>query len=284
MKTILLPTDFSKNAWNAMVYAVTLFKDEVCTFYILNAYTPAFYRIDYFVGGPVQSAVPDVGVDISLAGLERTLNQLKKKYSNPKHRFETVSAFNTLTEQIKESCESLHVDLVIMGTQGATGAKEIFLGSNTVHVALTSQTPVLAVPAKYTFEKMKKVLLPTAFDGTYKENELEPLLLVLKKFKATLHVVHVLAGDVLTKTQLTHKEQLSKQLSSVKTVWQDITEEYMPNVVHDYVAKNDIDLVVMMNRKHSFLERLLLKQNVESVGYHSAVPFLVLRDTSKKVT
>ncbi|NNC33814.1 MAG: universal stress protein [Croceitalea sp.] len=284
MKTILLTTDFSKNAWNAIVYAVTLYKDEACTFHILNAYTPAFYRIDYFVGGPVQSAIPDVGVDISLAGLERTLKKLKKEYPNPKHQFKTISAFNTLTEQIKASSETINADLVIMGTQGATGAKEIFLGSNTVHVALTSKTPVMAVPAKYKFTKMKRVLLPTAYDGFYNEHELQPLLSLIQNFDATLHVLHAVENDVLTKTQASHKAHLAKQLASIEVVWQDITKEYMPNVVHEYADKNNIDLVVMMNRKHSFLERLLLKQNVEAIGYHSAVPFMVLRDTSKKVT
>ena len=81
MKKILLPTDFSSNAWNAITYALEFYKDEWCMFYLLNTYTPVIYRVDYLIGGPAYSAIPDVGIDISLAGLERTLEHIKKEYS-----------------------------------------------------------------------------------------------------------------------------------------------------------------------------------------------------------
>ena len=64
-------------------------------------------------------------------------------------------------------------------------------------------------------------------------------------------------------------------------VFTDNTDEYMPNIVHDYIERNHIGLVAMMNKKHTFLERLMMKQNVDAVGYHSQTPFLVLPDTSE---
>ena len=59
MKKILLPTDFSDNAWNAIEYALKLFKDEVCTFYLLNTYTPAVYNIEYVLVNPAQFGLVD---------------------------------------------------------------------------------------------------------------------------------------------------------------------------------------------------------------------------------
>ncbi len=47
MKKILLPTDFSENALNAIDYALQLFKDEKCAFFILNTYTPMIYNYEY---------------------------------------------------------------------------------------------------------------------------------------------------------------------------------------------------------------------------------------------
>lgn len=128
MKKILLPTDFSKNAWNAILYALELFKEEKCTFYLLNAYTPAFYRLDYMLGGPMASAIPDIGVDISLNGLESTSERIKNDHYNPRHTLEILSAFNTLPDEVNEVCQDRDIDLVVMGTQGATGAKEFFSG------------------------------------------------------------------------------------------------------------------------------------------------------------
>ncbi|MEE1962745.1 universal stress protein [Allomuricauda taeanensis] len=282
MKKILLPTDFSKNAWNAVLYALDLFKNENCTFYLLNAYTPAFYRVDYMLGGPMVSAIPDIGVDISLKGLESTLERIKNDHFNPRHMFEILSAFNTLPDEVNEVCEDKKIDLVIMGTQGATGAKEFFLGSNTVHVIRKATVPVLAVPTGYGFKEIKNVLLPTGYWSKYKSNELRPLLDLVKRFGAALHVLHALEGHDLVKAQSENKEHLKKLLKDIASViFIDNTDEYMPNIVHDYIDKGNIGLVAMMNRKHSFLERLILKQNVDVVGYHCQIPFLVLPDTSK---
>ena len=94
MKRILLPTDFSSIAWNAIKYALALFEKEPCTFYVLHTYTPAFYRMDYMLGGPSFSAVPDAEVNRAAAGLDNTLSDIKGISKNPEHRFEILSAFN----------------------------------------------------------------------------------------------------------------------------------------------------------------------------------------------
>ncbi|MFT5736655.1 MAG: nucleotide-binding universal stress UspA family protein, partial [Maribacter sp.] len=122
MKKILLPTDFSDNAWNAICYAQHLLKKEQCDFHILHTYTPTFYRLDYLMGGPAYSAIPDMGVEVAQTGLEKTLIDIKNNFDNPKHSFKAFSAFNTPVSEIIERTTSKKFDLIIMGTQGATGA------------------------------------------------------------------------------------------------------------------------------------------------------------------
>ncbi|HAT67935.1 MAG TPA: universal stress protein, partial [Flavobacteriaceae bacterium] len=46
MRKVLIPTDFSRNAWDAIAYAVDLFKNEPCEFYILNVYSLADFATD----------------------------------------------------------------------------------------------------------------------------------------------------------------------------------------------------------------------------------------------
>lgn len=152
MKNILIPTDFSKNAWNAVSYAMEFFKEQRCTFYFLHTYTPSFYRMDYVLGGPSFSAIPDKGLDISQAGLERTIEKVRTGYANPRHTYEMMSAFNILTDEINELTVAKDIDMVVMGTQGATGAKELFLGSNTVYVIRKARVPVLVIPEKFKFK------------------------------------------------------------------------------------------------------------------------------------
>lgn len=281
MKKILLPTDFSENAWNAIAYALELFKNENCTFYILHTYTPLFYRLDYMMGGPEFSAIPDVGVDISVAGLEKTLDDIKSRYPNKKHQYKTVSAFNTLTDEINSLCESHKINLIVMGTQGATGAKEILLGTNTVYVIRKAKVPVLAVPENYSFKPIKKILFAVDYWTCYKEEELKFLNEMIDLNAAKLVVVHANEEHALTEVQKKNKTYLMDYFKTVDPVFEEMKDQYMPNAVHDYIAEHGIDLLTMMNRKHSFLERLLVKQNIDTIGYHVKIPFLVMKDTAK---
>ena len=277
---ILLPTDFSKNSWNAISYAMELFKNLKCNFFILHTYTPSFYRMDYMLGGPLFSAIPDSNVDISLAGLEKTLKDVKKAYKNPKHSYSIISAFNTLTDEINEVTIQKEIDLVVMGTQGATGAKEIFLGTNTVYVLRKALTPVLVIPENYAFKKIEKILLPSDYWTKYKENELSTAIQMVKMNQAKLIVLHVKEEYDLTVSQQENKKSLYRLLDGLPITFTELKGGLMPITVLDYVQNNDIDLLMMMNRKHSFVERLLWRQNIDQIGFHVKIPFLVIRDTA----
>jgi len=280
---ILLPTDFSKNSGNAISYAMELFKNEKCNFFFLHTYTPSFYRMDYMLGGPLFSAIPDTDVDISLAGLEKTLEDVKKSYENPKHSYNIISAFNTLTDEINEVTIEKEIDMVVMGTQGATGAKEIFLGSNTVYVLRKAIAPVLVIPENYTFQKIEKILLPSDYLTNYKDNELSTAIKMVKMNKAKLIVLHVKEEYDLTASQEENKMALYRRLDGLSTTLTELKGSLMPNAILNYVQKNGIDLLMMMNRKHSFFERIFEKQNVDQIGFHIKIPFLVIRDTAKVV-
>ncbi|MGB5228305.1 MAG: universal stress protein [Eudoraea sp.] len=280
---ILLPTDFSKNSWNAISYAMELFKNEKCNFFFLHTYTPSFYRMDYMLGGPLFSAIPDSGVDISLAGLEKTLEDVKKSYKNSKHNYNIISAFNTLTDEINEVTIEKKIDMVVMGTQGATGAKEIFLGTNTVYVLRKAIAPVLVIPENYTFQKIQKILLPSDYLTNYKDNELSTAIKMVKMNKAKLIVLHVKEEYDLTAGQEENKMALYRRLDALSTTLTELKGSLMPSAILNYVQKNEIDLLMMMNRKHSFFERIFEKQNVDQIGFHVKIPFLVIRDTARVV-
>ncbi|MEO0527863.1 MAG: universal stress protein [Bacteroidota bacterium] len=281
MKQVLIPTDFSKNAWNAISYALEFYKNEVCIFYFLHTYTPSFYRADYIIGGPSHSAIPDVGVMISLMGLEKTLKDAREQFSNEKHSYEILSAFNLLTDEIKKVCKKKNIDIIVMGTQGATGAKEIFLGTHTVYTIRKTKTPILIIPKNYGYKPIHTILFPTDYWSRYKEGELKPILDLAKMQGASITVLHATEEDPLNQKQKKNKAFLDLCLDEIPHTFEEVEQEYMPDVINRYIKDNDMDFLVMMNRKHSFFERLMFKQNVDAIGFHCTIPFLVIRDTSK---
>ncbi len=281
MKTILIPTDFSKNAWNTISFAMQFLKAERCTFYFLHTYTPAFYRMDYVLGGPEFSAIPDQGVDASLSGLEKTLEAVKEQFGNPKHIYETISAFNVLTDEINELIETKSIDLIIMGTQGASGTKEIFLGTNTVHVIRKATIPILVIPSDYEYNHIEKILFTTDYKSKYHRNELYAAIEISKMYNAEITVLHVKEEYELTKSQEENKTFLGLCLAQVPYEFKEEKGTFMPDAIINYLEDHPYDLLVMMNRKHSFFERMLIRQNVDQIGFHVQVPFLVIPDTSK---
>lgn len=281
MRTILIPTDFSDNAWHAISYAMNFFKDEQCTFYLLHTYSPAFYRMDYVLGGPSFSAIPDVGVDISLMGLEKTVEDVRKAFANPRHSFEVVSSFNTLTDEVNELIGSKGIDLVVMGTQGASGAKEVFLGSNTVFVIRKARAPVMAIPEKVKYHPVRNILFPSDYLAAYKPGDLQPVLQLARMHSARFTLLHVNEENGLTRAQKDNKAHLERHLEELEYETVELDGALMPDAVLTYIEEHPVDLLVMMNRRHSFLERLLVRQNIDQIGFHVQIPFVVVPDTSE---
>ena len=281
MKTILLPTDFSEHSWKAIVYTLHLFQNQKCLFILSHAYTPALHRIDYHLGGPVMSAVPDLGVDRVLENLDQWKTKLESDLPNQLHEIQMHSSFNSLSEEVQDLCAQHPVELIAMGTQGASGAKEIFLGSNTVHLIHRSRHPVLAVPSGIQFSGIKKVLFPTDYLTKYLPLEIKPLLELIHEHQAELHIIHAVEQDDLTPKQEETKVYLKEIFAEVNPLFEDLTQGFMPNIIHNYADENQIDLLCMMNRGHSFLSRLMFRQNVDQVAYHSDIPFLVLPDSAE---
>ena len=152
MKRIILPTDFSDNAFNAIRYALNLFETEPCTFYLLNTYTPAAYFV-----GTVQmnsySAVQleQIASNESRKKLDEVEKQIYKEFPNNSHNFVKLSAFNLLVSELISLVEAHSIDLIIMGTKGATGAKEIFIGTQTMFAIKKVTCPIIHSGNTYTF-------------------------------------------------------------------------------------------------------------------------------------
>lgn len=283
MKRILLPTDFSKNAMNAISYALSFFKNEICTFYILHAYTPSFYRVDYMLGGPSFSAIPDAGMEASLKGLEKTIMDINKLQHNDNHTFETLSAFNILTDEIFEVVHTKSIDLIIMGTQGASDKKDLFIGTNTIHVLRKVKIPVLVVPSGYTFKELQKIVFATDYWTHYKKEEIAPLTFVAKIHKAKIIVLHVMEEMGLWDNQEENRKVLTDYIGDLPHSFDQVKSTHVADAIQEYLESNQLDFLAMQNRKHHFWERLLIRQNVDAIGFHIKVPFLVLRDTGKSI-
>lgn len=276
MMKVVLPTDFSENAFHAISYAVRLMEHSTCIFYLVHAYTPPMYRVDYALGSPGQLGLPDEERYKAEEALENTRKKIMAQFPVSRHTFVTHAAFNSLGEEIESISRNEGVDLIVMGTQGATGAKEILFGSNTVHVIQKSTIPVLAVPYDFDYAVPNNILFPTDYEVDYKKTHLDFLLSFCKLWHSKLHIMHVSSPEGIDVDQANHKAFLEGILLEQNHGFYDMPDQDLIEAINDFQKETPVELLAMVKNKHSFLERLFVEPIIRNIGLHSSVPFLVL--------
>lgn len=275
MKRILLPTDFSENSIKAIQYALLVYKDIKCNFYLLHTFTPPVYQAEYLLGSPGQIGLGDVLRENSETQMEELQAQLQDRNGNPNHTFISRIAFNTLLDEISQTVEAENIDLIVMGTQGATNAADILIGTHTVHVIRRAQCPVIAVPQKFEHRAPKEILFPTDYEIQYEKEKINHLTQIADLHESKINVMHVRAGHGLSKDQEKNKGRL-KELLGKECQFHEVPDNSIIQAINEFLDKEKINLLVMVRNKHTFLERLFIEPVIKKIGFHVTVPFMVL--------
>jgi nucleotide-binding universal stress UspA family protein len=186
-----------------------------------------------------------------------------------------LALYDSFTDAIERELINKKIDLIIMGTKGASGAREILFGSNTVHVITKATCPVIAIPPHFNYQPPKEILFPTDYEIEFQKESLGLLLNIAKLHLSRIKVMHVRAGYTLTKTQEKHKKQLEKLLGSL-TLFHEVADDGILAAINEFQSKVKINLLVMVRNKHTFLEKFFIEPVIKKIGFHITVPFLVI--------
>ncbi len=278
MKRILTPTDFSDNAWNAILYAIETYRDVPCEFYLLNTYelnpvqlltTVSSQRIGRFYQG--------IKVE-SEQGLKMILDDIQNSKPGLEHNFKTISKSGSLLDTINRLIQLYSFDMVVMGTKGATGAKEAFLGSNTQKVIKNiSNCPILVVPEDVYFEKISEIAFATDFKRLYHQEEISPILDFAKNHNATIRMIHVYDQPGLDNIQHYNSNTLEQYFKKVNYDFHVISDfSTTEKAIETCIEELEINLLIMINYEHSFIERLTKEPVIKKMTFHTNIPFLVI--------
>lgn len=281
MKHILLPTDFSDNAWNAISYAAQVFKNDVCTFHLLHTYTPIIYQTEFVMMNTSQLELSDIIRETAEKNLEKVKQKLLKTFPNPNHEVKSILAFNTLINEIKEQTEKLKINYIVMGTKGATGASEILFGTNTVHTLNNANCPLIAVPENFKANPPKTVLFPSDYGIDFKDKHINPITEIVTSNESLLHVLHVSFGYDLSSKNLQRKNVLETMLNNINFKFQNQRDDSLENAINVFIKEKKIDLLVLINNKKSFFENLFFRPFVNKIGLHLEIPLLVIPSFKK---
>lgn len=281
MRKILVPTDFSENAFNALKYASEVFKYEKSEILILHAYADEVYRQVPETDRAYLDEVRERTFRRSETELEKILARIKEYSPNPQHKFRAVSVFSVLIDGAGDLVNQENSDIVVMGTRGATNDRKRTFGSNTLQMMKYLHCPVLAIPEGYEYHPPKEILFPSNFMVPPKRRELKLLCDMTDSFRSTIHMLHIDPIRNLSLRQLDNREFIENCLKKPKLTFETTLETDKTIAITKYIVHHAINMLVLINSRHSYMEDMLYQSTIDRIGLHIKIPFLVLQNVSR---
>jgi nucleotide-binding universal stress UspA family protein len=283
MKTILVPTDFSKNAENALFYAIELAKKEKSKIILLHT-----YLINY----PVSYTSVDLIMEEKKEALEYSEHQLKAESMKITHAgeiaYEYISEESTPIDAILKVAKERKVDLIIMGTKGESNLANAIFGSNTAAVIEKAPCAVIAVPLEASFKAIKKITYATA----YNHSDLFALIKVVemaKLFGAQVNVLHIIETSKL-ESEREEKQKMKSFMNDANNSadynnmsYQLLEGESVEEALEKYLDEDSTGMLVLSTHHRGFFRRLFGTSITKYMAYHSTVPLMAFHTVESPI-
>ena len=276
MTNILFPTDFSDAADNAFLYALQLTKKLDANLTLLHVYElPELGRALHQTSKEVYELMEME----SLENFNKCIKKLRELASDKGYGdvdFKHVMAEGQIISKIATIAEKEKANYIVMGTTGASGLKEVFLGSVASGVIDSAPCRVLSIPEHTSpSDAIKKV----AYLTNYKDEEVvsfDQVAAFAKKFNADIYCVHYdeHVSDLSQEDMTQWKEKLHTEGLNVS--YQVITGEDFEHALVDFYEKNNIDIIGIQPRKRNLFSAIFKKSNTKSIAQHLKIPLLSL--------
>jgi len=276
MKKILFPTDFSEVANNAFLHALGLAQLINAELFLLHTYELPI--VDNQFAPQNYQTIFD---SLELANFEKFKEELPKlRKIGEENGFEHIKMSHMLMDgdllfNIKEIIKKESIDFVVMGTSGATGWKENFIGTNTGEAISNLSVPLLSVPEDAKYSKIENFGFTTRFREKDKE-ALKKVIGIAKSANAMVKCLYVETKQT-DNTQVIYKD------------WEDyfkedpvqffiIPSENVQETIEEFIIHQDIDVLAMLTYKRSFFQWLFTSSFTEKMSYHCSIPILALHE------
>lgn len=273
MKTILIPTDFSENAANAIRYAGALAARNESKLVLVYAIPVELLATQE--GGEV-AMPPDPGQQPYYLDKLVEFGRHILQDSNPDVGIEAVCVNGSLSDNLNKLVRSKQAGLVVMGTQGAEHLPETLLGTHTYHFIRQAECPVLMIPGKAAYREIKRIAYASDFEIEDESPYLQQLLAFAEPFSPQLYIVNVMSEEQLCVVPD------KKVLDNIQARFPDkfciaqVREDNVEGALRDFVIDNQIDMLAISIQKRVLLERLFHRSITKELAFHYEAPLLAL--------
>jgi hypothetical protein len=222
--------------------------------------------------------VKNTYTELTKVQLKKILKCISKEFpANKNHHFFTLIDDNFFIESIRKQVDAKQVDMIVMGTKGATGLKKLIIGSNAADVIKKVKCATLIVPEEAMFTDLNEIAFPTDYFLNYGVNLLKPIYNIIEDHHSSLRVVHITSEkEGLGIGQLNNKELLKDFFNSFKVSFHNLNNIKVEDALECFIQSRDIKMVVMVAKNLNYFQQILFHSKIERISYHITIPFLVI--------
>lgn len=275
MKTIIIPTDFSPTATNAMHYGIDMAKSIKASIILLHVYqVPVSYTDTPIVLMSVEELKKEA---------EQKLEKLHKEVehlTSGSIKIYTEARLGNIVDEIENLCEKVKPFAVVMGSKGSTGIEKILFGSTTLTVIRHLTWPVICVPPGKAFGNgIKKIGFACDFRNIVETTPADVIKLIVKEFGAELHVLNVDYHNKQFKPETPEQSALlHTMLEEVKPVYHFIEHKDIEDGLNEFAEKNNLDLLITIPKKHKLLDGLFKPSSTRQLVVQSHIPVMCIHE------
>jgi nucleotide-binding universal stress UspA family protein len=279
MKTLVVPTDFSSVSVNALNYAVDMAQAINAGIVLLHVYNVPVTFTD----------VPTAPVNtVSIEEIKRTaeerLEEIKRNLvtvTSGSIQVYSEARLGETVEELEQLCRSLEPLAVVMGSHGTTGLERMIMGSTTLTTIRQLKCPVIVVPSGTTYHGIKKIGLACDFENVVQTTPVEYIKNIVKEFGADLYVLNVQDKQEEDRELAEHTMDttyLDAMLEDIRPIYVPLSGKDVVDTINVFAEHNNLDLVMVIPKKHRFIDRLFHKSQSRELITHAHIPIVSIHE------
>jgi nucleotide-binding universal stress UspA family protein len=261
MKTIVVATDFSAPAENAMLYAGQLAGTINSSVLLFHAYQVPVGMNDI----PVLMISTDELRTNAEAGLARAKDLLNKNFASL--NVQTESRLGDVVDELNDVCREKDPLLIVVGKHGASGVQQMLFGSTSLSVIRHTTYPVIVVPDRFHSYGVRNAAL--AIDASVENVCIQKLKTLVTELNTELHIVHV-------KQEKSASLQVDKLRAELKSKYSTVYDHEFVHGIESYIQNNNIDLLIILPHRHNLMERLFLRTHTKELLRKISTPIMCI--------
>ncbi|MEO5995934.1 MAG: universal stress protein [Chitinophagaceae bacterium] len=271
MKTIIVATDFSQAAMNAVNYAADMALSIQADLLLLHIY-------------PMPVSYTEMPLVANLEQLQQSAEEELNIVSENLTRrmdFKLSVKTNVITgsffEELATLCAKIKPYAVVMASQGTSATERFLFGGHTVYAMKHLMWPLITVPPNAQYSSIKEIGLACDFEKPVDTIPLDEIIKIVDDFHANIHILNTGRKDVFNPEIVFQSGLLQEKLMKLKPVFNFITGQNINDSILDFVEKNQIDLLIVLPKRYGLLDMIVHKSNTKRFVLHSHVPVLALQ-------